>query len=156
MIITKIKTLMWKLHEFINLFSYLLKISLTFPWLKKSFYMITDSVMKDLSSVPWALQKMWNMYVYQLDTNLASSIKPFVTNAPFLFLLTVLWCFQDVEKRCIGNEWVKQIYAKFGDDPLDIKLTFQVYIHRRCYIITRKQNPKFIMSAVNSPGKLII
>ena len=63
--------------------------------------------------------------------------------------------FSGRREKCIGSEWVKQIYAKFGDNPLDIKLTYQVYIHRRCYIITRKQNPKF-MSAVNSPGKLII
>ena len=63
--------------------------------------------------------------------------------------------FSGRREKCIGSEWVKQIYAKFGDNPLDIKLTYQVYIHRRCYIITRKQNPKF-MSAVNSPGKLNI
>ena len=40
---------------------------------------------------------------------------PFVPNAPFLYPLktsenlTVFWCFQGVEKGCIGNEWVKQI-----------------------------------------------
>ena len=37
---------------------------------------------------------------------------PFVANAPFLYHLkasensTVFWCFQGVEKGCIGNEWV--------------------------------------------------
>ena len=42
-----------------------------------------------------------------------SSFSPFVPNAPFLYLLktseklTVFWCFQGVEKGCIGNEWVK-------------------------------------------------
>ena len=42
-----------------------------------------------------------------------SSLSSFVPNAPFLYLLktseklTVFWCFQGVEKGCIGNEWVK-------------------------------------------------
>ena len=40
-------------------------------------------------------------------------INPFVPNAPFLYPLKtsenckVFWCFQGVEKGCIGNEWVK-------------------------------------------------
>ena len=40
---------------------------------------------------------------------------PFVPNAPILYPLktsenlTVLWCFQGVEKECIWNEWVKEI-----------------------------------------------
>ena len=39
----------------------------------------------------------------------------FVSNAPFLYRLktsenlTVSWCFQGVEKGCIGNEWVNMI-----------------------------------------------
>ena len=38
---------------------------------------------------------------------------PFVPNSPFLYPLktsenlTVFWCFQGVEKECIGNKWVK-------------------------------------------------
>ena len=42
-------------------------------------------------------------------------IKPFVPNATFLYplktseSLTVFWCFQWVEKGCIGNEWVIEI-----------------------------------------------
>ena len=41
-------------------------------------------------------------------------IKPFVPNALFIYLLntsenlTVFWCFQGVEKECIGSEWVKK------------------------------------------------
>ena len=36
---------------------------------------------------------------------------PFVPNAPFLYPLKtenrkIFWCFQGVEKGCIGNEWV--------------------------------------------------
>ena len=40
-------------------------------------------------------------------------INPFVPNAPLLYHLktsenlTVFWCFQGVEKECIGNKWVK-------------------------------------------------
>ena len=40
-------------------------------------------------------------------------INPFVPNAPFLYPLktsenlSVFWCFQGVEKGCLGNEWVK-------------------------------------------------
>ena len=39
-------------------------------------------------------------------------LKPFVLNAPFRYplktseKLTVFWCFQEVEKGCIGNNWV--------------------------------------------------
>ena len=38
---------------------------------------------------------------------------PFVPRAPFLYSLktenlTFFWCFQEVEKKCIGNEWVNQ------------------------------------------------
>ena len=37
-----------------------------------------------------------------------AEINPFVSNAPFLYPLktSVFWCFQRVEKGCIGNEWV--------------------------------------------------
>ena len=40
-----------------------------------------------------------------------NTVNPFVPNAPFpyplktLENLTVFWCFQGVEKGCIGNEW---------------------------------------------------
>ena len=39
-------------------------------------------------------------------------LNPFLPNTPFLYPLKtsenrmVFWCFQGVEKRCIGNEWV--------------------------------------------------
>ena len=41
-----------------------------------------------------------------------SFLNPFVLHVPFLYSLkiseslTVLWCFQRVEKGCIGNKWV--------------------------------------------------
>ena len=49
-------------------------------------------------------------YVPQYFTVLR--LNPFVSNTPFLYLLktsenlTVFWCFQGVEKRCLGKEWV--------------------------------------------------
>ena len=55
-------------------------------------------------------------------------VNPFVPNAPFLYLLkisknlTVFWCFQGVEKGCIGNKWVKGALSKIVKDwkPLTI------------------------------------
>ena len=44
--------------------------------------------------------------------NILEPFNPFVSNAPFLYTqktlvnLTVFWCFQEVEKGCIGNKWV--------------------------------------------------
>ena len=62
-----------------------------------------------------------NMMVQDTQGTLASilthdkscSNNPFVPNAPFLYSLKTLenrkvfWCFQEVEKGCIGNKWVK-------------------------------------------------
>ena len=51
---------------------------------------------------------------------------PFVPNAPFLYL-TVFWCFQGVEKGCIGNEWVKLKY-------LENRYKYSLYssIYKKC------------------------
>ena len=54
-------------------------------------------------------------------------INPFVPNAPFLYPLKtsenrkVFWCFQRVEKGCIGNEWVK------FKNLINLKLNFLIY-----------------------------
>ena len=63
----------------------------------------------------------WDVYVILVPwfltdctENLKMNINPFVPNAPFLYPLKtsenceVFWCFQGVEKACVGNEWVKQ------------------------------------------------
>ena len=60
-------------------------------------------------------------FLYPLKTsenrdgsNVLKCVNPFVPNAPFLYLLrtsenvTVFWCFQGVEKGCIGIEWIKK------------------------------------------------
>ena len=50
------------------------------------------------------------------DTKKYVYLNPFVPNAPFLYPLKtsedfmIFWCFQRVEKRCIGNVWVKGRY----------------------------------------------
>ena len=42
-------------------------------------------------------------------------VNPFAPNGPFLYSLktpeniTVFWCFQGLEKGCIGNKWIKLI-----------------------------------------------
>ena len=40
-----------------------------------------------------------------LNSRRTLSFNPFVHNAPFLYPM-VFWCFQGVEKECIGNKWV--------------------------------------------------
>ena len=45
--------------------------------------------------------------------NKIPKLKPLITNGPILYILKasekpkVFWCFQGVEKECIGNEWAK-------------------------------------------------
>ena len=65
---------------------------------------------------------------------------PFVPSAPFLYHLKtsenrkVFWCFQEVQKGCIGNEWVK--LGEWNNRPpvyqflkflLACRFTFNVY-----------------------------
>ena len=45
---------------------------------------------------------------------MAAILNPFVPDAPFLYPLETsenrnfFWCFQGVEKECIGNKWVNE------------------------------------------------
>ena len=49
---------------------------------------------------------------FSCQVHLILCLNPFIPNALFLYPLktsenlTVCWCFQGVEKGCIGNEWV--------------------------------------------------
>ena len=57
---------------------------------------------------PWKHQEVQNENIGQ---NCVNVINLFIHNAPFLYLLKtenrkVFWCFQGVEKGCIGNECV--------------------------------------------------
>ena len=51
--------------------------------------------------------------------SVASEINSFVPNSPFIYPLktsqnlTIFWCFQEVEKGWIGNEWVKNEIKKW-------------------------------------------
>ena len=53
------------------------------------------------------IEKTWLIFLH-------ANINPFVPNAPFLYSLktsenlTVFWCIHEVEKRCIGNKWIKK------------------------------------------------
>ena len=39
-------------------------------------------------------------------SSIHENVNPYVPNALFLYYLTVFWYFQEIEKGCIGNEWV--------------------------------------------------
>ena len=65
----------------------------------------------------WEFSFNWFLITFWL-------VNPFIPNALFLWLLKlsenrkVFWCFQGVEKGCIGYEWVicKLDTTNFGDD----------------------------------------
>ena len=63
----------------------------------------------------WPSPTFWPL-LFEADGEFQSFINPLVPNVPFLYPLktsenlTVFWCFQGVEKWCIGNEWVKDIF----------------------------------------------
>ena len=65
-------------------------------------------------------------YMFQMMLN------AFVPNAPFLLPLktsenlTVFWCFQGVEKGCIGNELAKSV--------LVVWYTLPIYLFFRCIV----------------------
>ena len=46
----------------------------------------------------------WVFHVFSL-----SCFNSFFPSAHFLCLLTLFWCFQRLEKRCIGKKWVKRL-----------------------------------------------
>ena len=67
-------------------------------------------------------------------------INPYVPNAPFLYPLKtenrkVFWCFQGVEKECIGNKWVKSHSEEVHKTLLEsTRQTCQIKL-LYCYII---------------------
>ena len=58
------------------------------------------------------LYELYHIYVWFC---VIAIVNPFFPNAPFLYPLKILesrkvfWCFQGVEKRCIGSKWVQRI-----------------------------------------------
>ena len=85
-------------------------------------------------------------------------LKPFVSNVPFLYPLktsrnlTVFWCFQGVQKACIGNKRVNAFLTIYGIVPGDFyklctygKKCVSVHVTNVAnliYIIQRKWHPK--------------
>ena len=55
----------------------------------------------------------WKAFENFGNAEIIIQFNPFVPSAPFLYPLKslgnvkVFWCFQGVEKGCIGNKWVK-------------------------------------------------
>ena len=73
------------------------------------FYYFLDIHFKAISQFPICDLELIskNMFVFRF-------LDPFAPNLPFLYTLktwknlTVFWCFQGVEKWCIGSKWVDQ------------------------------------------------
>ena len=67
----------------------------------------------------WQISAVVHVWISIMDKCSCNKVNPFVPNAPFLCPLeisenlTVFWCFQGVEKGCIGNKCVKVIYTVF-------------------------------------------
>ena len=59
-----------------------------------------------------SLTKITETHKIFIKIYLSPWLNPFFPNAPFFYPLktsenlTIFWCFQGVEKGCIGNEWV--------------------------------------------------
>ena len=66
-------------------------------------------------------------------------INPFVPNAPFLYSLKisenckVFWCFQGVEKGCIGNKWVISAIYNSLELVLMILSYIGIFSFWKCY-----------------------
>ena len=88
----------------------------------------------------------------QKDDSQNLTCNPFAPKTPYLCplktseILTVCWCFQGVEERCIGNKWVNgcnvgsSSWQKHLGLVLDEKLNFDEHIQSKisnCNIIKR-------------------
>ena len=71
-------------------------------------------VMNKILATETDIRKKW-MNVSSVGNNF---IIPFVPNAPFLYPPKtsengkIFWCFQGVEKECIGNEWANDTHRE--------------------------------------------
>ena len=79
--------------------------------------------------------KTWKNFVTTKKLNLhgfIGYINPFSPNAPFLYPLKtsenrkVFWCFQGVDKGCIGNECIKQTTHAKENGNVDIWIILQL------------------------------
>ena len=89
---------------------------------------------------------------------------PFAPNAPFPYpltpseTLTIFWCFQGVEKGCIGNEWVN---VTFTIIIFFYYLLCHIYEHLLpCYLLiptqdkNQNQKQKYFFGSVKTWDKL--
>ena len=79
-----------------------------------------------LFSLVWNFQKSKDNY-FGKSLALFKCIKPLVPSAPFLYHLTV-FCFQEVEKGCIGNKLVHKQKLSFTRWVTSSKLQIDLYI----------------------------
>ena len=87
---------------------------------------------------------------------------PFVPSAPFLYPLKTLenrkvfWCFQGVEKKCIGNEWVnrllsqRQHFPKHHTEYKTIIKTVQKWIKHLTFLRRQRLSEKALPKKVNT------
>ena len=67
------------------------------------------NIINDIS-VRWSILDQRRLTICRMT--FITIINPFIPKTPFLYHLktsdnlTIFWCFQGVEKGCIGNEWV--------------------------------------------------
>ena len=73
-----------------------------------------------------------HLWIVSSSRRTSRLINPFVPNAPFLYHLKIsenltVFCFQGVQKECIGSEWVKPVEIKWKINWKRLKtlLTFQ-------------------------------
>ena len=86
---------------------------------------IGNEWVKGVLNTPLSINKFWSKNLQFLPKSM--NFNPFVPNAPFFYPLKTsenrrfFWCFQEVEKGCIGNEWVKRIKIVFKVEGIFIK-----------------------------------
>ena len=62
-----------------------------------------------------------------------NQLNPFVPNTPFLYPLKtsenrkIFGCFQGIEKRCIGNKWVKRTFKTGVPGPESMNQHHRIY-----------------------------
>ena len=70
-------------------------------------------------------KKLMMVILDNFENFIHNQFNPFVPNAPFLYLLkisenrAIFWCFQGVEKGCVGNECIKKEQFR------NLKITFE-------------------------------
>ena len=91
-------------------------------WMKALFFNISEKNNDRQTTKIYSLPHLFLLRI--LEFLLAAMLNRFVPNASFLYSLkttenrTVFWCFQGVEKGCIGNKCVKSISGQLDLDKI--------------------------------------